>query len=81
VAALKLTSLRMTKIRTKMGSIKQRSTVATDITHKDEIAFVALSTHAIISRYFFFNPLLFASCTDTFSKWCKITRGMKSSAQ
>jgi hypothetical protein len=20
-----------------------------------------------------FNPLLFASCTDTFSKWCKIT--------
>jgi hypothetical protein len=27
------------------------------------------------------NPLLFASCTDTFSKWCKITRGMKSSAQ
>jgi hypothetical protein len=19
------------------------------------------------------NPLLFASCTDTFSKWCKIT--------
>jgi hypothetical protein len=29
----------------------------------------------------FFNPLLFASCTDTFSKWCKITRGMKRSAQ
>jgi hypothetical protein len=27
---------------------------------------------------FFFNPLLFASCTDTFSKWCKITRGVKS---
>jgi hypothetical protein len=23
----------------------------------------------------FFNPLLFASCTNTFSKWCKITRG------
>jgi hypothetical protein len=21
------------------------------------------------------NPLLFASCTNTFSKWCKITRG------
>jgi hypothetical protein len=30
---------------------------------------------------FFFNPLLFASCTDTFSKWCKITGGMKRSAQ
>jgi hypothetical protein len=29
----------------------------------------------------FFNPLLFVSCTDTFSKWCKITRGMKRSAQ
>jgi hypothetical protein len=29
----------------------------------------------------FLNPLLFASCTDTFSKWCKITRGMKRSAQ
>jgi hypothetical protein len=29
----------------------------------------------------FFNPLLFASCTDTFIKWCKITRGMKRSAQ
>jgi hypothetical protein len=29
----------------------------------------------------FFNPLLFASCTDKFSKWCKITRGMKRSAQ
>jgi hypothetical protein len=31
--------------------------------------------------FFFVNPLLFASCTDTFSKWCKITRGMKRSAQ
>jgi hypothetical protein len=30
---------------------------------------------------FFVNPLLFASCTNTFSKWCKITRGMKRSAQ
>jgi hypothetical protein len=29
----------------------------------------------------FFNPLLFASCTNTFSKWCKITRHMKRSAQ
>jgi hypothetical protein len=29
----------------------------------------------------FFNLLLFASCTDTFSKWCKITRGIKRSAQ
>jgi hypothetical protein len=29
----------------------------------------------------FFNPLLFASCTGTYSKWCKITRGMKRSAQ
>jgi hypothetical protein len=29
----------------------------------------------------FFNFLLFASCTDTFSKWCKIPRGMKRSAQ
>jgi hypothetical protein len=25
--------------------------------------------------------ILFASCTDTFSKWYKITRGMKRSAQ
>jgi hypothetical protein len=31
--------------------------------------------------FFCVNPLLFASCTDTFSKWCKITRGMKRSAQ
>jgi hypothetical protein len=30
-------------------------------------------------RFFCLNPLLFASCTDTFSKWCKITRGMKRS--
>jgi hypothetical protein len=31
-----------------------------------------------LQRYFFFlTPLLFASCTDTFSKWCKITRGVK----
>jgi hypothetical protein len=30
---------------------------------------------------FFFNPLLFASCTNTFNKWCKITRGMKRSVQ
>jgi hypothetical protein len=30
---------------------------------------------------FFLNPLLFASCTNTFSKLCKITRGMKRSAQ
>jgi hypothetical protein len=29
----------------------------------------------------FFYLLLFASCTDTFSKWCKVTRGMKRSAQ
>jgi hypothetical protein len=36
----------------------------------------------LFSIYFFFvNPLLFASCTNTFSKWCKITRGMKRSAQ
>jgi hypothetical protein len=31
--------------------------------------------------FFCLNPLLFASCTDTFSKWCKIIRGMKRSAQ
>jgi hypothetical protein len=31
--------------------------------------------------FFFWNPLLFASCTNTFSKWCEITRGMKRSAQ
>jgi hypothetical protein len=30
--------------------------------------------------FFCLNPILFASCTDTFSKWCKITRGMKKSA-
>jgi hypothetical protein len=29
----------------------------------------------------FFYLLLFASCTNIFSKWCKITRGMKRSAQ
>jgi hypothetical protein len=29
---------------------------------------------------FSFNPLLFASCTNTFSKCCEITRGMKRSA-
>jgi hypothetical protein len=29
----------------------------------------------------FFNPPLFASCTNTFSKCCEITRGMKRSAQ
>jgi hypothetical protein len=29
----------------------------------------------------FLNPRLFASCTDTFCKWCKITRGVKKSAQ
>jgi hypothetical protein len=32
-------------------------------------------------NFFYLKPLLFASCTDTFSKWCKITRGMKRSAQ
>jgi hypothetical protein len=32
-------------------------------------------------QIFYLNLLLFASCTDTFSKWCKITRGMKRSAQ
>jgi hypothetical protein len=32
-------------------------------------------------KVFFVNPFLFASCTNTFSKWCKITRGMKRSAQ
>jgi hypothetical protein len=30
---------------------------------------------------FCLNPLLFANCTDAFSKWCKITRGMKRSVQ
>jgi hypothetical protein len=38
-------------------------------------------TYYWLPFFFFFNPLLFASCTDTFSKWCKITRGMKRSAQ
>jgi hypothetical protein len=37
--------------------------------------------NAFTIQHFFLNPLLFASCTDTFSKWCKITRGMKRSAQ
>jgi hypothetical protein len=34
-------------------------------------------------RSFFFNPLLFASCTNTFSKCCEITTttDMKRSAQ
>jgi hypothetical protein len=35
----------------------------------------------LFSFFYFLNPLLFASCTDTFSKWCKVTRGMKRSAQ
>jgi hypothetical protein len=34
-----------------------------------------------VFEFFFVNPLLFASCTNTFSKWCKVTRGMKRSAQ
>jgi hypothetical protein len=29
----------------------------------------------------FFNPILFASCTCTLSKWCKSKKGVKSSAQ
>jgi hypothetical protein len=29
---------------------------------------------------FFLNPFLFASCTNTFSKCCEITTGMKRSA-
>jgi hypothetical protein len=46
----------------------------------------AIHTNKTTSKYaqhifFFVNPLLFASCTNTFSKWCKITRGMKRSAQ
>jgi hypothetical protein len=32
-------------------------------------------------HFFFVNPLLFASCTNIFSKCCKITRGLKMSAQ
>jgi hypothetical protein len=43
-----------------------------------------MQTPDILIFYFFYfclNPLLFGSCTDTFSKWCKITRGMKRSAQ
>jgi hypothetical protein len=35
----------------------------------------------LLALHFFVNILLFASCTDTFIKWCKITRGMKRSAQ
>jgi hypothetical protein len=31
--------------------------------------------------FLFLNPVLFASCTNTFCKWCEITRGMKRSAQ
>jgi hypothetical protein len=31
--------------------------------------------------FFLFESPLFANCTDTFSKWYKITRGMKRSAQ
>jgi hypothetical protein len=36
-------------------------------------------THALMAQNLF-NRLLFTSCTDTFSKWCKITRGMKRNA-
>jgi hypothetical protein len=35
----------------------------------------------LMSTTLFFNPHLFASCTNTFSKCCEITRGMKKSAQ
>jgi hypothetical protein len=42
---------------------------------------VRLSTIQFFVFLFFVNPLLFASCTNTFSKWCKITRGKKRSAQ
>jgi hypothetical protein len=43
---------------------------------------IILAVPPYITIFFFFvNPLLFASCTNTFSKWCKITRGMKRSAQ
>jgi hypothetical protein len=39
-------------------------------------------TSAEVKKTFFcLNPLLFASCTNTFSKWCQITRAMKRSAQ
>jgi hypothetical protein len=40
------------------------------------------TSHCIWHKFFFcLIPLLFASCTDTCSKWCKVTRGMKRSAQ
>jgi hypothetical protein len=31
--------------------------------------------------FFFANPLLFASCTNTICKWCKVTRGIKRGVQ
>jgi hypothetical protein len=31
--------------------------------------------------FFVLNPILFASCTCTFSKWCKSKEGVKRSAQ
>jgi hypothetical protein len=34
---------------------------------------------SVTQIFFCLNPFIFASCTDTFSKWCKITRGMKRS--
>jgi cyclic AMP-responsive element-binding protein 3 len=52
------------------------------VRHTDTTAFTSVSSREIALKFFFFmNPLLFASCTNTFSKWCKITRGMKRSAQ
>jgi hypothetical protein len=47
---------------------------------EEVIAYFHLTRHGLY-RNFFVNPLLFASCTNTFSKWCKVTRGMKRSAQ
>jgi hypothetical protein len=35
--------------------------------------------HRLWDHFFCLNPLLFPSCANTFSKCCKITRGMKRS--
>jgi hypothetical protein len=51
---------------------------------KYQIYSIFLLTYALatvleprVNICFCLNPLLFASCTDTFSKWCKITRSQK----
>jgi hypothetical protein len=58
------------------GAYTERGTEEAGLQSKDS----TLPRHSA-DRFCFVNLLLFAICTNTFSKWCKITRGMKRSAQ